>query len=81
VLTVTQDELAEVTRRGRPSAQARVLRRLGIPLRIHPTDGVLLVARDAVLKALGNDSLGATAYNSDQYVVNVDAIRRHGAAA
>lgn len=81
MLTVTQDELAEVTRRGRPSAQARVLRRLGIPFRIHPTDGVLLVARDAVLKALGNDSLGATADNSGQYVVNVDAIRRHGAAA
>lgn len=81
MLTVTQDELAEVTRRDRPSAQARVLRRLGIPFRIHPTDGVLLVAREAVLKALRSDSLAADSDIGGEYVVNVDAIRRHGTAA
>jgi hypothetical protein len=81
VLTVTQDELAEVTRRDRPSAQARVLRRLGIPFRIHPTDGVLLVARDAVLNALGSDSPRSANDTGGQYIVNVDAIRRHGTTA
>jgi hypothetical protein len=81
VLTVTQDELAEVTRRDRPSAQARVLRRLGIPFRTHPTDGVLLVARDTVIKALGSDSLAAPNDVGGEYFVNVDAIRRHGTPA
>jgi hypothetical protein len=81
VLTVTQDELAEITRRNRAFAQARVLRRLGIPFRIHPTDGVLLVARDAVLKALGSESSSAANDADPQYVVNVDAIRRHGTPA
>lgn len=81
MLTVTQDELAEVTRRDRPFAQARVLRRLGIPFRVHPADGVLLVARDAVLKALGGDALSPTNNTSEQYIVNVGAIRRHGTTA
>jgi hypothetical protein len=58
-----------------------VLRRLGIPFRIHPTDGVLLVARDAVIKALGSDSLAAPNDVGGEYFVNIDAIRRYGTPA
>lgn len=51
ILTVA--ELLEITRRPRPSAQARVLRALGIPFRIHPIDGALLVDRETARAALG----------------------------
>ena len=51
-LILSPSDLAELTRRERPVAQARVLRRLGIPFKIHPVDGVLLVAKEAVSAAL-----------------------------
>jgi hypothetical protein len=34
-----------------------------------------------VLKALGGDALSATTDTSEQYIVNVAAIRRHGTTA
>lgn len=52
-LTLSPDELRELTRRDRPAAQARVLAALGVPFKAHPTDGVLVVSRMAAEKALG----------------------------
>ena len=75
-LILSASDLAELTRRERPTAQARVLRRLGIPYTIHPGDGVLLVARDAATAALGSVT---TRDVVPQFEVNVEAIRsRHG---
>ncbi|MBE7524747.1 MAG: DUF4224 domain-containing protein [Burkholderiales bacterium] len=77
-MILSPSDLAELTRRERPAAQARVLRRLGIPFKIHPSDGVLLVAKDAATAALG----GVAAHDVVQQLeVNVQAIRgRHGTA-
>jgi hypothetical protein len=77
-LILSPSDLAELTRRERPAAQARVLQRLGIPFKIHPSDGVLLVAKDAATAAL----VGlATPDVVPQLEVNVQAIReRHGTA-
>ena len=77
-LVLSPSDLVELTRRERPAAQARVLQRLGIPFKIHPSDGVLLVARDAATAALGGM---ATPEVVPQFEVNVQAIReRHGTA-
>ena len=51
-MILSPSDLADLTRRERPAAQARILRRLGIPFKIHPVDGVLLVAKEAVSAAL-----------------------------
>jgi hypothetical protein len=70
-LLLTAEELVAITRRERPSAQARILRSLGVPFAAHP-DGSLLVSRasaEAVLRgegAKGDDAPPA---------VNVDAIK------
>jgi len=77
-LLLSASDLALLTRRERPAAQARVLRRLGIPFKIHPSDGVLLVARDAATAALGGEPAPDLV---PQFEVNVQAIReRHGKA-
>jgi hypothetical protein len=55
-----------------------VLQRLGIPFKIHPSDGVLLVAKDAATAALGGTAAPDVA---PQFEVNVQAIRqKHGTA-
>ncbi len=71
-MVLSASELVQLTRRERPTAQARVLRCLGIPFKIHPSDGVLLVAKDAAAAALA----GAAAHEAaPQFEVNVQAIR------
>jgi hypothetical protein len=76
-LLLQPEELVAITLRERPSAQARVLRLMGIPFRLHPTDGVLLVSRAAVTSALGtatkHDGVGAVDWD-----VNIEGIREHG---
>jgi hypothetical protein len=54
-------DLVTLTHRARPSAQARVLRLMGIPFKVHPVDGGLQVARSAADAYLG----AATAANDD----------------
>jgi hypothetical protein len=51
-MILTPDELAELTARTRPRAQAEVLAALGIPYRTRP-DGTLVVLRQVVLAVLG----------------------------
>ena len=70
---LTPDELVAITLRERPSAQARVLRRLGVPFLSHP-DGSLLVSRASVEAVLG----GKAANDDAPPVVNVDLIRGWG---
>jgi hypothetical protein len=48
---LSDDELVEATRRARPSAQARVLGRMGVPFQKR-ADGSLLVSRSAIETAL-----------------------------
>ncbi len=48
--TLTDEELTQITRRVRPTAQARVLRESGIPFRI--VAGRPLVARTALIETL-----------------------------
>jgi hypothetical protein len=77
-LVLSPSDLVELTRRERPAAQARVLRHLGIPFKIHPSDGVLLVAKDAATAALGRMAAPDVV---PQFEVNVRAIKeRHGKA-
>ena len=75
-MILSPSDLAELTRRERPAAQARILRRLGIPFKIHPADGVLLVAKEAVSAAL----IGVAANDGGpRFEVNIQAIRgMHG---
>lgn len=47
ILTVTGDEIEQVTRKKRRQAQAKVLKALGIRLQIRP-DGTLLVFRTSL---------------------------------
>lgn len=44
MIVLSPEELIELTKKERPSAQARVLEHLGIPLRARP-DGTLVVLR------------------------------------
>ncbi len=50
MLTLTEQEVVEITRRARPSAQARVLKEAGIPFRL--IAGRPVVAREALLETL-----------------------------
>lgn len=74
VIVLTEQELEAVTGKDRPSAQARVLRELGIPFRPRPRDGALLVSRRAADAVLG----GLSANDETPFEVDVEAIRRHG---
>jgi hypothetical protein len=78
-MLLTEAELVALTRRDRPSAQARVLRRLGVPFRTHPSDGVLLVSRAAAEVALGAEVMRGAL--PGEYEVNVKGIRGHGTPA
>lgn len=52
-LILTDEEIAEYTKRDKPAWQARVLRALGVPFVPHPFDGNLLVDREAARSVLG----------------------------
>ena len=71
----TSQEVIDLTRRDRPMAQARVLRRLGVPFLLHPTDGVLLVARAAAEQALG---VVLEPKRQPEFEVDLEAIRNYG---
>jgi hypothetical protein len=71
----------QLTGRERPTAQARVLRALGIPFRQHPTDRVLIVSRAAAAEALGASAPEAAAETAPVYDVDVDAIKNYGKTA
>lgn len=77
-MILTPEELIAITRRDRPSAQARVLRLLGVPFAVHPADGVLIVARAAVEERLrvkvGSDVAA-------EFSVNLEGVRAHGKAS
>jgi hypothetical protein len=72
---LTQDELVALTRRNRPTAQARVLRLLRVAFRTHPTDGVLLVSRAAIEQALG---VAVKLAIAEEFDVNVAEVLGHG---
>jgi hypothetical protein len=77
---LTDAEVAALTRRERPKAQARVLRLLGIPFAVHPTDGNLLVSRAAAEAALGAPIATTVQLIPDnEYEVNTEAIRHQQA--
>ncbi len=81
-LLLTSDELVAITRRERPSAQARVLRRMGVPFRVHPTDRVLQVPRHGIETYLGSKQLNTDEDAYGEYVVNIEALRaKHGTKA
>ena len=81
IVLLTADELLELTRRPRPSAQARVLRALQIPFRVHPIDGGLLVDRELARTALGVQLRMAANDEPEAVAVNLEAIRNHGKKA
>lgn len=73
------EEIAILTKRDRPAAQARVLRALGIPFRFHPADPVILVSRAAVEAVLSSESIGGmTVTVPALYEVDTEGIRNHG---
>lgn len=51
-LTLTKDEIAELTGLRQPAAQARALERLKIPHARRPADGSIIVGREAAARAL-----------------------------
>jgi uncharacterized protein DUF4224 len=70
-------ELAALTRGDRPTAQARVLRLLGIPFAMHPVGGNLIVSRAAIEARIGAPiGNGPSAPRPQEYDVNVDGIRQ-----
>lgn len=78
-ITLEARELAALTRRDRPAAQARVLDALGIPFLLHPTDRVLLVSRTAVEAALGGPDGGTMPQSKSlDFDVDLEGIRKHG---
>jgi Domain of unknown function (DUF4224) len=76
-IVLTPIDIEQITRRDRPTAQARILRLLGIPFVVHPTDGNLIVSRAAAEAVLGAP-IGAAPVQSQRYEVNVEGIRTHG---
>lgn len=77
-LTLTSAEVALLTRRDRPKAQARVLIALGIPFRIHPVDRALVVSRTAAEAALGSNVRAVPTDNPRCWEVDEEAIQDHG---
>lgn len=55
-LWLSDAELIEATHRARPSAQAKALRRMGVPFQERP-DGSLLVSRAALEAALSGSAI------------------------
>lgn len=52
-LTLSREEIQEITGLQKFSAQARALKRMQVPFERRPADGSLIVGRDAMKKALG----------------------------
>jgi hypothetical protein len=77
-MILTDAEIAAITERERPKAQAKVLDALGVPYRPRP-DGSLVVSRAAAQAALGGP-IGPTDDEPEDYAVDVEALRRHGKA-
>ena len=59
-LALTPADLEQITRRDRPTAQARIMRLLGIPFVVHKTDDNLIVSRAAAEAVLGAPIRAAT---------------------
>lgn len=78
-LLLTDDELYQLTRRQSAAAQARVLTRLGVPFKTHPTDGVLLVSRAAAEAAMGAPITAAPRSANDEWEVRIPG-GKHGPA-
>jgi len=74
-IVLTPLDLEQVTGRDRPTAQARILRLLGIPFAVHPVDGNLIVSRAAAEKTLG---LTMARSITGEFEVNVEGIQKHG---
>ena len=72
-IVLTPAEIAALTKRARPKAQARILRSLGVPFAAHP-DGTLLVSRASAEAVLN----GHAANDETPPVVNIDGIRGWG---
>lgn len=68
---LTDKELAELTERERPSAQAKVLKALGIPYQARPGSGRLIVYRESL--PIGSPG------RPRQRTPNFDHIRRRAA--
>ena len=79
-LVLTVEEIANLTGRERPKAQAKVLRGLGVPFRVHPVDRTVIVSRAAVEAALSGRSEEVSSRPPELYEVNLEGIRRHGKA-
>lgn len=81
-LVLSSADLVALTSRARPSAQTRVLRRLGIPFLLHPVDRIPIVSRAAAMAALGDTgTLPVAPAIAQEYEVNVSAILNHGKKA
>lgn len=74
-IILSQSEIFDLTKRERPSAQARVLTGLGIPFKVRDHDGILVVSRAAAEQALGAVIVVA-ANDERQFDVNVDGAKR-----
>lgn len=72
-MILSDTELRAVTKRDRPSAQARVLRLLGIPFKFHPTDGGLVVSTAAAEAVLSGKEPPV-----DLFSVNTEKLRSRG---
>ncbi|WP_081724463.1 DUF4224 domain-containing protein [Advenella kashmirensis] len=59
ILTLSDDEIEEITQRKHRSAQVRVLNQLKIPCAFRP-DRSIVVLRSAVIKTLGNSIPSST---------------------
>lgn len=71
-LTLTDEEVAAITRRETAAAQGRVLRLMGIPFATHPLDPVLVVSRAAAEAVLG----GPVAVSAnEEFSVDIEAMR------
>ena len=78
-MILTSEEVVALTRRDRPAAQARVLRALGIPFRLHPNDSTVLVSRSADETGLGTISANeGSSAEAQVYEVDIAGIRNHG---
>jgi hypothetical protein len=72
-------ELERITKRRRYSAQARILRALGVPFTMHP-DGPPVVSRAALEAALGAP-LKAVDKPDEIFEVDTAAIEAHGTSS
>lgn len=77
-LLLTDEEVVNLTKRHKPTLQARILGKMGIPFQPHPTDPVLLVARDAARAWLMGDDLPEDAPPTPNIAGLRERRRKHG---